>query len=1710
MDQLTKAQMRLEAMSRAAASVAKSFNTVGAGMKNLAQEVKKTGVSFSAAFNEQGVIQSFNLIGKAAEAASRRGASAMQGINDASRQMNAEFKEYIASMTRPNEGLKKMGAYYRELEKASASAHNAAIKEVNARDAQLKQLQVSLYNTGQNARMVSTLLSQAFSPFILQRFITKLVEVRGEFELAQKSLGVIIGNADRAHDMFNEITQIAIRSPFSVSDILEQTKQLAAYRIETDKLIETTKMLGDISAGVGVDMNRLILAYGQVKAAEFLKGTELRQFSEAGVNMLGGLADRFTEIYGRVVSVGEVMQMVSKRMVKFADVEAVLKSATEIGGAFYKMQEQQADTIRGRISNLQDRIQIMFNEIGKSYDSVIGGIITGLESVISHWRAISAIVMPLLAGKLFSGGLALVINRVSRLPGLWNAVRYQITLANMATTQMGKNLNVLRRGVNSLRGAWAAIGWQSALSALIAISALVAQVVINASKFRNEIKRIAEESTNGTARQIDRFNELLDVAVDVNNKERDRLRAVETLKTEYGNVLDLQRIELGNIDQLNADRQKQIDLIQMQAAEEARVKALNEAIEDLQSNAAARRSIIYNSINNQTGAGDFFDTYRDSVKGLIDVTADDANAAAQKVERLILNGTIQTAEEASNEYIRMILVMAGAADDEIERIISTMDRNLLSKSDQMFEKVARRARVINNEFSKQAVDTTYSIAARPYLKAIDEIENVRKKFQEKPEYTQNPQQRELDYYEYLKNWKEEISKAIDGGALGDIADNVKERLQKDLDRAFTKEVDMGGTIEQYLRDVGAQINKQFPDMITPLGVGKLKKAEETDMEKYAQQIADVVEEYRKAKTTLETGEETFLQKTALALQYGTMNIDEAVRKLDYSINALEHVQEIIGPIQKTTNTPGGNNNGASSYKSDLKAFLSTLKSARKEMDKLTDEEDKIFVDRLRSQAKKIGIVLGKEFVPDDKTLDSLIDKYLPKLSESDRLELKLTWSKEDTADALKEMTDEVSRLWRQYDNSKKMEDWGFLPREGTTEEILDKILLLEDNLRAKDSEEAIRAAEEIKEKRLEIFRDEQEEAAKIAYEANKKSLDKIGQAYQEMQKNIAKIRTDGGMNGEEKQRAINNQIAKSMKEISKAQWDAYKGSQEYALAFGDVEGLSSDVLSSLKESLQYWKGANQSMLTATEIHSIERALAKINAAMQTTEVKTYFGALKDGFSQLGEARKIAAGFKDLEAAASDAMDQVAIARADRDAMKQLYDMDASKANLDALTWAESRLAEAEERRDKTVQNLKDAHSDYNTALENSSKKLGKIEAAYRGLESMVSNTIGLAKDTIEALGGEIDSTTQAGIDGLKTAISLVGSAISLGKGAIETFAKIEEMENLLGVAKTAVLGPFLVAVLAIGAALAILKMRDAALEKQVEEHKKNVEKLEKAYEKLEKAMDKALDLSDARQSYAEMNANLAKQRQELDEAISANNSRKQTEKVREETEELQESLDALDDKVEETRDKWLEMLGAPTDYQGIARDWSSGWLEAFKETGSGLDALHESFDELYDDLVVGQLWSQVMGPQIENLQQMVKDALADGDLTDSEAAAIRAFKNTLAITNEDLERRARELGISGGALSGDTLQRGVETVTEKTAEALEAILNSTRYDVSDTNARLARMETGILGEGENTIMSQLRSQTRYLADIARIASAVYFPGGHPRGAGALKVVAEIA
>lgn len=284
--------------------------------------------------------------------------------------------------------------------KATVEATRAK-KEEEGRVKLVDKLANKLKNSSDWASQLNNQLTNAFSIYSIERFIRSLYTVGGEFQKQQIALQNMIGDVDRGNAIFERMKDLAVKSPFTFSDLASYTKQMSAYGIEYENLYDTTKRLADISAGVGVDMGRLILAFGQVRSAAVLRGQELRQFTEAGIPLVAELAKKFTELEGRVVSTGEVFDKISKREVSFGMVKDILFDMTDPGGRFFETQEKLAESLAGKWSNLKDAWDIMIADIANGNNSVLSGLADIINSLIRGFET----WLPFVSGAIVALGL---------------------------------------------------------------------------------------------------------------------------------------------------------------------------------------------------------------------------------------------------------------------------------------------------------------------------------------------------------------------------------------------------------------------------------------------------------------------------------------------------------------------------------------------------------------------------------------------------------------------------------------------------------------------------------------------------------------------------------------------------------------------------------------------------------------------------------------------------------------------------------------------------------------------------------------------------------------------------------------------------------------------------------------------------------------------------------------------------------------------------------------------------------------------------------------------------------------------------------------------------------------------------------------------------------------------------------------------------------
>ena len=215
--------------------------------------------------------------------------------------------------------------------------------------------------------------------------------------MLERSLGgAIIGDFETGTKIFQEQQAQALKSPFTVIDLGNATKQLAAYGFAVDELVPVTKRLADISAGVGVEMSRVIYNIGQIKAKGILDARDLRDFGNAGINVTKALADMYSTMEERTVSTGEVFDRVTQRMVSFEDVMSVMNKLTDEGGMFFNMQAIQAETLKGQLSNLKDAYNKMLNEMGSDNQGLLNGTVSSIRALYENWETVVMVVTELI------------------------------------------------------------------------------------------------------------------------------------------------------------------------------------------------------------------------------------------------------------------------------------------------------------------------------------------------------------------------------------------------------------------------------------------------------------------------------------------------------------------------------------------------------------------------------------------------------------------------------------------------------------------------------------------------------------------------------------------------------------------------------------------------------------------------------------------------------------------------------------------------------------------------------------------------------------------------------------------------------------------------------------------------------------------------------------------------------------------------------------------------------------------------------------------------------------------------------------------------------------------------------------------------------------------------------------------------------------------
>lgn len=248
-----------------------------------------------------------------------------------------------------------------------------------------------LENTERISNRLTRSVGKLAGAFAIKELVANVTKVRGQFQQLEVAFTTMLQSAEKADALMQQLTKTAATTPFGLEDVAQGAKQLLAYGFEAEKVNETLIRLGDIAAGLSVPLNDLVYLYGTTMAQGRMYTQDLNQFTNRGIPMIAELAKQFG------VTESKVRELVEAGKVGFPEVQKVIESLTNEGGKFGGLMEEQSKTITGQISNIEDSISTMFNELGQQSEGIINTTLSGISYVIEHYERFGRILLGLVA-----------------------------------------------------------------------------------------------------------------------------------------------------------------------------------------------------------------------------------------------------------------------------------------------------------------------------------------------------------------------------------------------------------------------------------------------------------------------------------------------------------------------------------------------------------------------------------------------------------------------------------------------------------------------------------------------------------------------------------------------------------------------------------------------------------------------------------------------------------------------------------------------------------------------------------------------------------------------------------------------------------------------------------------------------------------------------------------------------------------------------------------------------------------------------------------------------------------------------------------------------------------------------------------------------------------------------------------------------------------
>ena len=1699
-----------------------------------------------------------------------------------------EAKEYLSSIKKINAAQKETDATYRgslsyakgaksvnDLRTAIRNLTTARDKE-NLNTARGRQHYEKLtaeidrlkgkYNelTGVATKASSKLavlgqkLGAYFSVYSIINFTKQLINVRKEFELQQISLEVLLQNKEKADLLWDKTIALAIKSPFRVKELVTYTKQLAAYRVESDKLYDTTRMLADISSGLGVDMNRLILAYGQVKAASFLRGTELRQFTEAGIPMLDELAKRFENLEGRAVGVDEVFARISKRMVSFKDVDAVLRSMTSEGGAFYRMQEIQAETLKGQMSNLRDSIDIMFNDIGKSMDNKLKAGVKSVRFLVNNWKDVYEIMKLVLLAyglyrvRLLASNKALSLFATTQKVALKdaNSLKIMSMMLSMQFGKLGKSATSAGKSIKkAFKNNWLIV-------ALYLLANTINSVV---KQFKNveEATKASIERTNEHTKAVNILIGRLNRLNKAESKENDILNEKKNL---LGDMLE--KFNEGNttikldIEELN---QEQVDEWLGSIADALETSAQFERIFDtIISKARVGMEGVFHILgdNIETDAVELFNAYgqlspkaikdfRDKYLSVImaDFEAHPSDGVRLKYYNEILRLEKEFEEASKNKKVTML--------DEIEYynkliklagdLANSSNRSLIFSESigDIYDDFSTKTRMMYSKYREVEYEIKKNINRLKEQYPVEDIENMsdleKMQIYAKIRASYDPLQVDDTVKDLMARiTAQQLNIPIYPTIVeGDGGDGLL-KWQKEYNE-FIKDMK---TLASENETAGQQL------------AAKILKSNESRTD-VANDVKKNLDEYKRLVSAYETGAsgiskteyenyKTYVKQLESAYKW-LLGVDEekgGSGSKDVMSDRIRAAKELYTAYKELTNQFDLMTSKEGAITKYGNAFLESMSGVKKDgkavtidtFDMFSEEGIIAFFDWLAQYATEQKDKIKAELAKGEFTLEG-------------RVEIKKANDQE--------LIDSIQKRFDQYGLTLELKKLNIPQNIGedmfgitytSLEDIRENILAEIDKIGNDGENELLKKLQEMLKKVEDESLKEQRERLKKYIDYARDSIGEMAKIKLEEMEKLAEIErtfkieegdneATKGMKNDARKRAEDKAKKDAQDALNKYQWEQFEGSDTYLNIFNDLESTSTTMLNHMLKKLNEFKEqwgdmpVSDMKKVVDKIIELETALISKNPwKAYETSIENVKAAMKDFNPEGTDAKGTMANVNTERVNQKDrtnyfiALEQEIAYQEEKAAIieEELANLETElrvteglKGNTDeekqaiADKAAAQRIIITDKKKELTTTNqlITKYHKEgkeqdkIKTAYEEKAKAMGEINQMANDLNSSFSELVDVLG------GGELASVfMDMHSSMLNTVLSTIQLQFQLQAATEGAFALGTAMNTAMGIVGWIVMAIQLI----VEGIKAVVAAQEKIRERQIESYLDKVEKLSEAYEELADKADEAWDIHQLIAYRQELGTTYELMIRNQKAAIAVMETSKKVRKGLQgkygglESDEWKEYQDALKD-LEELEEKAAEtaesIVSKMTDgiFDSVvdaARDFTDAWADAFEETGSGLSGLEDNFKDVMLSMAKQQATMLVTGRYTKQWQKMLEQFVNERDmvLTVEEAKEwARMVRATFENANEELRAYLEpiyDIFNDGGTYGLSGLEKGIQGITEETAQVLAAYFNAIRGYTANIDAKMDSVVASLdTPNSDNPVLNELRRHTAAIESI---------------------------